>query len=151
MKKSSVLFFFLVVILFSCNKETKKLSNIPSIDFSSITDSIVQGSEDTILIHFGFTDGDADLGMNSDSADLYLKSSWDSTWQDYYFPTDIPNNLKDPSKGLQGAATLKLLAALFVLDSQHPNGDTVNFEFYIKDQAGHTSNHILTTSVFIKP
>lgn len=142
--------FFLFLFLFSCKKESKKLSSIPAIDFASITDSIIQG-EDTILIRFGFADGDADLGENPDSADLFLKSSWDSTWQEIYFPTDIPGNIKDPEKGLEGAATLKILGAFYVLDTLHPNGDTINFEFYIRDNAGHLSNHITTPSVFIKP
>ena len=151
MKIQLVSVALLISLLVSCKKATKELSPIPTISLGSVTDSIVQG-EDTILIRFGFADGDADLGMNKDSADLFLRNSWDSTWNEYFFPTDIPDNLKDPTKGLEGIATIKLLGAQFLIDTAiHPKGDTIKFEFYIRDQALHTSNHIITPTVFVKP
>jgi hypothetical protein len=125
------------------------MSNIPVINLQSVTDSIKQG-EGNILIQFGFQDGDCDLASSDTSTNILVKASNDTTWQGYSLPY-IPPNLKDITKGLQGSATLNISGAFYVLDSLHQNGDSVAFEFYIKDDAGNASNHLKTHYVKIRP
>ena len=127
------------------------MSIIPYINLQTVTDSIIQG-EGNILIQFGFQDGDGDLASSDTSTNIFVKSTWDSTtWQGYSMPV-IPNNLKDITKGLQGSSTLIIPGQFYVLDTAlHPKGDSVSFEFYIQDDAGHNSNHLKTHAVQISP
>lgn len=142
----SILFCF---FLHSCKKEDK-MSNVPKIKFSTITDKIKAG-EGTINLSFEFEDGDADLGNNPNTPEIFVYNLKDSSEALYPFPSDIPGGFKDPSKGMKGVATIAMSGAFFTLDSLHANGDSVNFMVFIKDEAGNKSNEIFTTFVKINP
>lgn len=137
--------------------ERAKYSEIPNITFKAlIPDSVRAGSsEDTAILAFTVRDGDGDLGNQSVNGeyDIYLKDSRDSTITGYFFP-QIPGGVIDPKQGLEGDCFLALYAAGLIprQDSIHKrNGDTVRYEVYIKDQAGHESNRFTTPDLFIKP
>ena len=142
----SILFCF---FLNSCKKEDK-MSDVPKIKFSTITDKIKAG-EGTINLSFEFEDGDADLGNNPNTPEIFVYNLKDTSEALYPFPSDIPDGFKDPSKGMKGVATIAMSGAFFTLDSLHANGDSVNFMVFIKDEAGNKSNEIFTTFVKINP
>ena len=118
-------------------------------------DSVKAGFfEDTALLSFHFTDGDADLGTDS-AKDIYITRNVDSVQEVYAIP-NIDNSLRDPDYGMDGNAYVFLQAADPILyprqDSLHIlKGDTITFDVYIKDQAGHESNHLTTNPIIIKP
>lgn len=156
MKRCTFLFLALLAAFSSC-KNNNSMSNIPSISLISMTpDSIKQGaSEDTVYIKFGLEDGDADLGhdVSSTDKDIYIRDNHTDSFTGYNFP-EIAQGILDPSKGITGACTFKMLGALIYVrqDSIHLlNGDTVSYELYIKDKAGNNSNHITTPNLYIRP
>lgn len=156
MKRLYITGFVMFLALAACHKNT--ISKIPQITFESLTpDSVKAGSQDTVSITFRYVDGDADLGnrpANDTSYDVYLKDSrYDTGYVGIYLP-DIASQAEDATKGMEGVCTIKQLAAFLVprQDSLHmATGDTLHYEMYIKDRAGHESNHITTTSFIIKP
>ena len=140
------------LLLASCSKNN--LSKIPQIGNLTLQpDSVKAGSsQDTVYLTFHFTDGDADLGNdpNSTNYDIYLKDSRDSSISGYFFHY-IPSQAADPSTGIQGYCTIKILAAFLLPRANHPKGDTLHYEVYIKDKAQHESNHLNTPNIYIRP
>lgn len=108
---------------------------------------------DTTYLYFGLQDGDADLG-NDDASQIFLKDSrFDSLG---FIKTPFPiidKSIEDPTKGLEGTCLFfPFPQPTPRLDSVHFNtGDTLHYEFYITDRAGHESNHITTHDLIIRP
>jgi hypothetical protein len=138
----------ILIALFSCKKKTG--SSIPIITFSSLTpDSVISANPaDTVNISFKINDADGDFSDNNPSG-VYLK---DSRGTDINFP--FPKNTNktiDPAYGMTAECTIKISAALFLaLRADHPIEDTVVYEIYVKDLAGHESNHITAPRIRIK-
>lgn len=132
----------------------------PEIKFQSY--SVVQPYTipDTGNIRITFTDGDGDLGKlsNDDSASpsrIYIRDV-------KYALNKVPQVLpiipqKGTTKAISGSIDIKLAGASGVglfdgsscLLYQHPY-DTLVFEIYIKDRAGHVSNTITTPPLVVK-
>jgi len=151
------LIIFLVLLtagLASCAKKPGRYANEPYIEYKGRwPDSIRSGSgEDTVFISFRFTDGDADLGNDASSGnyDIFATDSRDATLYSYLFP-NIPDQIRNPEKGMEGTCTFYILAAFLTLRPDHPDADTVSFSIYIKDRAGNQSNTIQTDPVYIVP
>lgn len=146
------LMVLLVVIFSSCHKNG--LSNIPNISSLSLHPNTIKAgsSEDTVFIFFHLQDGDADLGNdpNGTNYDIYLTDSRDGSVQGMFFPS-IDTRIEDPNRGIEGTCTIKLLAANLLPRPDHPNGDTLHYDVYIKDRAQHSSNHLTTPDIYIKP
>ena len=141
---------------FAACKDPESLSKVPSIGFVSLEPRVVKAasSEDTVFLEFRFSDGDADLGVPSSSGeyDVFLTDSRDSTVRQFLFP-EIADELRDPVKGMTGTAVLILDAALLLpRDSLHTiTGDTLHYEVYVRDQAGHESNRFTTPDIILTP
>jgi hypothetical protein len=146
-----------VVALASCKDETPR-STTPSISFVSMDPRTVKAasSEDTVFLTFRFSDGDADLGVGANTStpqyDVFLTDNRDNKVSQYLFP-EIADELRDPAKGMTGTATIILQAALLrPRDSLHTVlGDTLKYEVYVKDRAGHESNRFTTPEIFLTP
>ena len=146
-----------VVALASC-KDEAPLSTTPSIAFESLDPRTVKAasSEDTVFLTFRFSDGDADLGVGANGSsgqyDVFLIDNRNNQVNQYLFP-DIADELRDPAKGMSGTATIILQAALLrPRDSLHTVlGDTLKYEVYVKDRAGHESNRFTTPEIFLTP
>lgn len=137
-----------------CKKEGTPRSPIPSIALTGFgPDSVKLGSsEDTAVLSFSFTDGDADLGNTTANTDIFLRDSRNGNVQGYSFP-EFPDAVRNPDIGMEGTGTVALLAAfLLPRDTVHAvTGDTVRYEVWIKDRAGHESNHITTPDLYLRP
>jgi len=109
-------------------------------------------SRDSVLISFNFTDGDADLGAapSSGQYDIYTIDSRDTSQINYFFPPGMAQ-ATIPGKGIEGTCNLNVLAAFLLLRADHPDGDTLRYEVYIKDRAGHESNHVHTADIYLTP
>lgn len=125
-----------------------------------LPDSTQAGSSvDTIYITFNFADGDADIGNTPNTGnsnyDIFIKDSrFDSVgFLGYFFPA-VDQSIEDPSKGLTGTITFKQPVGLlkFRTDSIHFYfGDTLHYQLYIVDRAGHMSDTIVTPNLYIRP
>ena len=155
-KVRKFVFLFSIVLLFSaCQKNN--VSNVPYIALSYFGKDIIRVSTDTVYLEFSFTDGDADLGNDTGSHkyDIYIKDfRFDTGFAGYYFP-EIDKSIIEPKKGISGLCLFEFYAPTLLSlrpDSIHANyGDTTHFEFYIMDRAGHTSNHITTSMLIMRP
>lgn len=144
--------------MFSACKDEGSLSTTPSIGFISLEPRVIRGAnpEDSTFLEFRFTDGDADLGVGSGTTgqdDVFLIDSRDGTELKFLFP-DIADELRDPVKGMTGTAVLIMPAAIITprLDSLHlATGDTLRYEVYVKDRAGHESNRFTTPDLILTP
>lgn len=137
----------LVAVLFtSCEKNTmSKIPYISLIEF--VADSVMQANMDTCFFYFSLEDGDADIAVPGDSvSQIYLKDSRDPDFIPMPFPTIDPSIL-DPKKGIKGTC-LFYIRPLPKVDTL---ADTLNYEFYIKDKAGHESNHLVTPRFIVRP
>lgn len=110
---------------------------------------MVQGSfgEDTTQVTIMFTDGDGDLGSN-DSLNVFFTDLRDNFEAYQYKIPFIPE--EGAANGISGEIYIDLLTSCcYFPDNTAPcepsetfPTDTVTFEVYIKDRAGHESNHI---------
>lgn len=142
------LFFFL-----SCDKK-KNGNPVPSIAFRNMLPNTVKSgnSEDTIKLSFRFHDGDGNLGNDPATGiyDIYTKDSRDGKEFNYFFPEGI-SSLIPPGDELEGNCTISIMAAFLLLRPDHPDGDTLRYEVYIKDRDGNESNHFTTPDIYITP
>lgn len=138
-----------MLLLSACQKNT--VSKIPNIALSSFGPSTILVNLDTVFIKFTIVDGDGDIGVTSESQ-IYLKDSrFDSAG---YFTTQFPTidaSVEDPKKGLEAVCTFyPVPQPVPRSDSAHTKFDTLHYEMYITDRAGHESNHVITPSLIIK-
>jgi hypothetical protein len=141
----------------------------PQLEFISMTKNSMRqgnGTEDTTLITLGFTDGDGDIGNFKEGesnlvADLFLR--------DLRFPEAIAEQFTIPfvpelgtNNGISGEITFRLLTTCcifpdWVTDASAPcqpslqyPADTLVYEIYIMDRAGHESNSVFTDPIILR-
>lgn len=133
-------------ILSAC-EPLENISDVPEIHYKKYTESMVDTSGDTYrmgLLEFTFQDGDSDFGQfNSDSNLVlipYQKLS-DQTYDsiDYtrwgkWFIINYNDYLDRSGSSVKGEIKAKILYVLT------PPYDTIRYNFYIIDRAGHKSN-----------
>lgn len=153
MKIASLTALLLLLVFVSCKKNEKGRKPIPTIAYNAIsTNKIKSGSGDPVIVQFHFADGNGDLGNSPATGmyDIYTTDSRDTASYNYYFPYEMVMALP-PGEPVEGTAQVTFVGDLFVLRPGHPDGDTVNFEVYIRDRAGNTSNHFTTPDIYIVP
>ena len=152
MKISGIAFLlFLAIAFVACDKNT--VSKIPHISLIAFAprDSMI-ANIDTCKIEFSLVDGDGDIGNDTVSV-IHLKDSrYESAgFVKTPFPAIDPS-IEDPKKGLQGTCLFSPVPPPVPRDSIHAvTGDTLSYELYITDRAGHESNHIITHSFIVRP
>ena len=139
------------LLLSSCAKNT--VSKIPQISLIAFRpDTAMKVNLDTVFIEFHLVDGDGDIGNDTISRVFLQDSRVPGTFIGYDFP-QIDGSIEDPKKGLEGLCIfLPVPQPVPRPDTVHSKyGDTLSYEFYITDRAGHASNHIVTHSLIIRP
>lgn len=160
MRTKLLLLAILTIGIVAC-KKTQKYSSVPRINYRGITTNTVTSgsSADFVQISFNYTDGEGDFGYDQQGGnyDIYfldrrVKDS--ANFSGLYLPQNFRNEIKsrDLENGISGVITFQLDANRFLITRpSRPNGDTTNFEIYIKDLAGHESNRITTDDIYILP
>lgn len=153
--KSLIAFvIFTVVALFFMNsctdEETYPIT--PEIAFKSLEILQNTSQKDSVVLTFSFTDGDGDIGtpqLDTSGRDVFVKFyelkngvfvAFDDPFGafNYRIPFLIPRGNNESLKG-----DIRINVDYNVLQ---PN-DTVKYEVYIKDRAGHKSNTIQTSTI----
>lgn len=137
-------------------KRSSSVSKIPQIAITQVLplDSM-HANIDTCSIEFTITDGDGDIGSTytgDTSSAIYLKDSrYDSAgFVMNYFPVVDPT-VEDPTEGLQASCILfPIPQPVPRSDTPHMHSDTLHYEFYVTDRAGHKSNHLITHNIIVK-
>ena len=155
--KLSIVLIVSCIIFVACYK-TPEYPIEPQIEFVTYSAQQPYTIPDTAFLRISFTDGDGDLGKinNADSSSRIfirdVKYSLDKVPQ--AIPV-IPQ--KGTTKAISGTIDIKLAGTggvgLFDGSScllyQHPF-DTLTFEIYIQDRAGHISNKIITPPLVVR-
>lgn len=133
----------------------------PVITFERLSkNTMSQGlnDQDFFLATISFTDGDGDLGNEDGEVTLFVRDLRDGTLNNSAdklpkVPEQGANN------GISGEITFKVFQTCCIwpegvfLPPCSPSNeypvDTLLFEVYIKDRAGHESNHILLDPVYL--
>jgi len=156
MKTACIALLLTLFISFSSCDTKNSVSKIPQIaliGFEPVSDSM-KVNIDTAAVLFSIVDGDADIGNDSVISVIYwMDSRYQSAgFNKTPFPA-IDASIEDPKKGLKGTCFFQPFPYPEPRgDSLHTaTGDTLSYEFYIKDRAGHESNHITTPTFIIRP
>lgn len=129
----------------------------PVIEFISMEDNqMVQNSfnTDSIRVTFSFTDGDGDLG-DQDSLNIFIRDNRDQFIASKYRLPEFPP--EGAQRGVRGEITLTIYTTCCIFPDgtppcepslQYPT-DTLRYDIYIRDRAGHVSNTIQTAPIII--
>lgn len=137
--------------------------NEPVIEFLRLNkNAIAQGNAgarpDTLAVMFSFTDGDGNLGYNTDTLDIFLTDSRDGFITRFKFPV-IPD--QGSGNGISGEVTLRLPNTPFSICCTFPDGspacqrntkfpvDTFSYTIQIRDRNSNFSNKVQTDLVTI--
>ncbi len=134
----------------------------PVIEYLSVSKNTMREGkfqEDTIYVTIGFTDGDGDIGREDtdNTIDLFVTDLrtgiTDNTYKVPYVPELGSGN------GISGTITFQLYATCCIFDEPGyvpcedvapAPFDTVRYEIYLIDRAGHVSNTVQTEPIFIQ-
>ncbi|MCB9284228.1 MAG: hypothetical protein H6563_09165 [Lewinellaceae bacterium] len=139
----------------------------PVIEFQRLTkNTLIQGdgTEDETWVTISFTDGDGDIGFfqegsNQVETDLFIRDlRLDVVTEKFTIPF-IPE--LGTTNGISGEITFRMYTTCCIFPDWVPGQpapcdvspdypvDTVRYEIYIKDRAGHESNHIQTEPIYL--
>jgi len=150
----------LSVLVYACTR-VDKLPPTPSIKFTSFqtfdTTDIIGNQERGGRLKFYFEDGDGDVGLNApanpgdDSTNLFFTM--------FRITNGIPDSAKadDPLKPsdyripfltqVGQNVVLKGTISVTFLYLSYSVADTIKYDFYMKDRAGHVSNTVSTCEI----
>lgn len=147
-------FFTLCVLvgLSACNKSGTDGNTPPKVSYVDLSGNLITaGSNSYIDLVFNFADKDGDLGNAANGMfDIYVVDSRNDSTIGYYFPKGIIGS-SDEKEGISGNCTLSLFGNNMLLRPDRPDGDTLHYEVYIKDQKGHESNRLVTPDIYLIP
>jgi hypothetical protein len=148
MKLSNYLPFILflggITLVVSCSKK-EEISNIPEIEFISVTPTMVTQFQDSLIFRISYKDGDGDLGENIDTVyNVFLTDSRNNVAYKYRLQELAPlaSNIS-----IQGNVNIKL-NGVGLLD-ENADQETASFSIYVKDRAGNSSNTVTSSVVTI--
>lgn len=133
-----------LVLLAGCKKDPPEFPVEPSISFVTYGPRQVHEFQDSVAFSIAYEDGDGDLGDGGNGADnLFLI--------DKRIPLTYGYRLRDLVPGtadvsIQGVVNFTLPNTVIVGSG---NQESATFEIYLKDQAGHESNHLVTEGITI--
>lgn len=156
------------VVFTSCKKDDA-FPDTPTLKWEDHEIVSENSTIDEIVLNLAFTDGDGDIGSDSQGGfdtcntanyDLYIRyfEKVDGSFEEV-FPKDTANCLyfhqrfpdlmpEGQNKILEG----NIFAPFVYLGyPENSNVDSIKFELILKDRAGHESNVVLSPSVFIPP
>lgn len=109
---------------------------------------------DSIRVTFSFTDGDGDLG-DRDSLNIFIRDNRDQYIAAQYRLPELPP--EGAGRGVRGEITVTIYTTCCI----YPDGtppceaslkyptDTLRYEIFMKDRAGHVSNTIETDPIIL--
>jgi hypothetical protein len=160
MKPKIFLLLSLVALFASCVKKPGSYPPEPQIYYQSTRPNIVNIKDTAagVKIELKFTDGDGDIGRDPNFViqSVFLRDSRDTnTSVEYTFSQPFPfieESMRPTDGGLEGFITLSLSKGFFPTDSLHSalGKDTMHWDIFIKDEAGHKSNVISTDTIYIE-
>ena len=139
-----LLCILLLIFLFSCKKENP-ISDIPEIEFISISPTIVQEFSDEIIITISYFDANGDLGENDPNVkNLFVKDNRNEIEYAFRIPELTPTGNEI---AIQGNFDIKISGTGITDES---SSQKVDYDIYVEDRAANKSNTITTSSITIQ-
>ena len=133
-----------MLLFFSCKKDDA-FSGVPTIEFKSISPSIAQEYIDEINITISYTDGDGDLGENNPEVyNLFVLDNRIGIEYKFRIPELSPNGNEI---AIEGNFNIKINGSGITNSS---TSQQVNYDIYVTDRAGNSSNTVSTSSITIE-
>lgn len=128
----------------SCKKDEVTFSNVPSIEFTSISPSTAHQYTDPIVITIKYKDGNGDLGENSTTAEncFVTDNRMEITYK-LRIQQLAPDNANVP---IEGSLNINI-GGQIIADSS--NSQSASYSLYLTDRAGNKSNTISTSAINI--
>jgi hypothetical protein len=156
--KSIFSLFLIVSVFFAACVRPPDYPIEPRVEFLSLSKNIVkQGvNKDTLYLSVSFTDGDGDIGFQNNDSTLYIIDTRDKTRvDDVQGLPSVPE--QGAGNGITGEIQMRIyggccsngLTPCFPKPTDKYAQDTVIYDIYIKDRAGHESNHVKTPPIYI--
>ena len=137
-------YILIVLLLFSCKKDDV-LNVVPTIKFQSISPLTAQEYIDDIIITISYADEDGDLGENSPDIDnLFVEDSRNGIVYHYRIPQLAPNGNEI---SIEGNFNIKINGSGITNSS---TSQQVNYDIYVIDRDGNSSNTISTPFIKIE-
>jgi hypothetical protein len=134
-----------MLLLFSCKKDDI-FSVVPTIEFKSISPSTAQEYIDVINITISYTDGDGDLGENNpDVYNLFVLDNRNLIEYKFRIPELSPHGNEI---AIEGNFNIKINGSGITDTSL--SSQQVNYDIYVTDRAGNSSNSVSTSSITIE-
>jgi hypothetical protein len=128
-------------LLSSCKKDEPIFSEVPEIEFVSVSSTNVNATT-ALTFRISYTDGDGDLGENTDGVkNLFLSDSRFGTPYSYRIKQLSPST----SIIIKGTIVIELNSAK--LTGAGP--ENAVFSIYVVDRAGHASNTVFSPTVTV--
>ena len=138
------LIYILIMVLLSCTKDDT-FSVVPTIEFKSISPSTAQEYIDDINIIISYTDGDGDLGENNpDVYNLFVLDNRNGIQYRFRIPELSPNGNEI---AIEGNFNIKINGSGITNSS---TSQQVNYDIYVTDRAGNSSNIVSTSFITIE-
>jgi len=146
--KQTIPVLFLVILVAACTRKPD-FPVEPEITAANVSKSLVVSGVDSLVVSIDFRDGDGDIGLKNNESDVnaYLIDSRTGFALTYKIPyissADNPQAI---------SATVWFTIHPFSLNCRptYTTFDTVSYEIYIVDRAGHESNRMSTPEVVIQ-
>lgn len=127
----------------------------PTIKFERFSKNQMRQNEfatDSTYLVLSFTDGDGDLGDAQNKASIFLKDLRNNQNAERFAIPQVPE--QGIGNGIKGEMRILLFTTccetIPPCDNTDPNRvDTLRYEMYIEDRAGHKSNVIKTDPIYL--
>ncbi|MEN8787759.1 MAG: hypothetical protein ABF264_03435 [Flavobacteriales bacterium] len=136
-----LILFLLSLSIFGCKKD-EKYSEIPEIEFVSLTPNSTTEFSQNIVLKLTYKDGDGDIGHEDpDVYALFVKDSRLPQADEYHVKPLTP---PEQTLQIEGELTVRL-SSIFVLGSD--STESTKYRVKLRDRAGNWSNEIETSSI----
>lgn len=140
------LFPLLLITLFTaCKKDANEFSEVPEIEFVSISPTVVDQYTDPVTITLRYKDGDGDLGENdADVRNCFITDNRIGIRYEYRIRQLAPDGASVPIQG-----TLDVQLGGQGITDTAATSQPASFTVVVRDRAGHESNAVSTGSITI--
>ena len=139
---------FILLLMVACVRP-QNYPIIPNISDIAISDSSVTEGVDSVVVSFHFTDGDGDLGVGKNDTSMNIFLVDNRTGYEYKYQMPTASDKKSP-QSISGDTWVTVDPLNLTCRPFHPTWDTLSYDVYIVDRAGHKSNKLTTPDIYVK-
>ncbi len=145
MKYSFILLILPLLFFSACEKESEKFSEIPLIEFKSISPQQATAYSDSVRIEIFYRDGDGDLGENNNEVkNCFVTDSRNGVTYEYRIQQLAPDNAMIAIQG-----TFHIYLKSVPMMDNLATSEQVTYSIYVTDRAGNQSNTVTTSVITV--